>query len=187
MTQWRDAARAAGFGVLLATAVECTAEGDQPGYIVLPDMVDSIPFDSYDPNPVTPLGQTLLRPPPGTVPRGWPTFSFGPGPDEAARAGRELANPLRATDADLQRGKMLFTTYCQICHGPQGRGDGPIIGRFPAPPSLLAERGRSLPDGHIFHIISQGQGIMPPYGVQILPVDRWRVVLLVRSLQAAQP
>ncbi|MCC6552574.1 MAG: cytochrome c [Polyangiaceae bacterium] len=187
MRRRRDAARAVGLGALLAWPAGCRAEGDLPGYIVLPEMVESVPFDSWAPNPVMPLGQTLSRPPAGTVPVGGPLFAFGPGPEEAARAGRELTNPLQATSADLLRGKKLFATYCQLCHGPQGLGDGQLIGRFPRPPSLVAEHARGLPDGQIFHIVSQGQGNMPPHGVQILPVDRWRLVLHVRSLQGPRP
>jgi mono/diheme cytochrome c family protein len=177
---------AVGSCVLWAVSA-CNAKGDEPGIIVLPNMVESIPFDAYDPNPVTPLGQTLLRPPLGTVPSGWPIFAFGPGPDEAARAGREIKNPLLPTEPNAVRGSKLFATYCQVCHGPKGMGDGPIIGRFPQPPSLIAEHARGLLDGQIFHIISYGQGIMPSHGAQILPIDRWRIVFHVRTLQEKRP
>ena len=60
----------------------------------------------------------------------------------------------------------------------------PIIGRFPNPPNLLADRAREFSDGRLFHIISLGQGIMSPYAAQLLPDDRWRVILYVRTLQS---
>jgi mono/diheme cytochrome c family protein len=177
---------AGGLAVCLALAVAgCRASEQRPGFAVMPQMYDSVSFKPYDPNPATHAGQTLMAPPEGTVPLGAAPFAYGSGPDEARRAGRELRNPLAADDANLRRGRQVFETVCFVCHGPQGLGDGPIIGRFPNPPSLLAERARQLPDGQVFHIITRGQGIMPSHAAQVLPQDRWRVILYVRQLQQA--
>lgn len=179
-------------GALLAAAfvgAGCRASGDRPGVVFLPDMYRSVPYDAYDPNTVTPAGQTLLLPPEGSVPLGRAPFPYGPGPEEAQRAGAQLTNAMPATPMNLARGKKVYETTCIVCHGPRGQGDGPIIGRFPNPPSLLAERARTLPDGRIYHIITRGQGIMPSHALQVLPADRWRVVHYLRQLQteAAAP
>ncbi|MBK8884583.1 MAG: cytochrome c [Bacteroidales bacterium] len=40
-----------------------------------------------------------------------------------------------------------------------------------------------LKDGEIYHSITLGFGSMGAHGPQILPVDRWNVVLYIRSLQ----
>lgn len=161
----------------------CRAQGEKPGFVAMPGMHFSVPYDAYDRNPVTRTGQTLLLPPEGTVPLENAAFPYGPGPEEAERAGRELASPLAPSPADLARGKQVFENVCAVCHGPGGAGDGPIIGRFPNPPSLTAARAKGLPDGRIVHVIARGQGIMPPHAAQVLPEDRWRVVLYVRELQ----
>jgi mono/diheme cytochrome c family protein len=145
----------------------------------------SIPYDAYEENPVARGGQTLLLPPEGTVPLEDGVFAYGPGAEEAERAGRELASPLRPTTASLARGKQVFENVCAVCHGPAGQGDGPIIGRFPNPPSLTAARAKAYPDGRIVHVIARGQGIMPSHAAQVLPEDRWRVVMHVRALQQA--
>jgi mono/diheme cytochrome c family protein len=152
-------------------------------------MLESVPFEAFDPNPALPMGQTLLRPPAGTVPRGWPVLAFGPGPDEAERAGRELRNPLGPAPAELARGKERFLTFCAPCHGESGLSDGLVAapGRFPPPPSLVADHAKGLPDGDIYHVITHGQGIMPPYGAQVVPMDRFRIVLWLRALQAGSP
>lgn len=165
----------------------CRAQGEKPGFVVMPGMQDSVPYDAYDRNPVTRTGTTLLVPPEGTVPLAGAAFAYGPGPEEAERAGRELTSPLEATPANLARGKQVFESVCAVCHGPAGQGDGPIIGRFPNPPSLTAARAKGYPDGRIVHVISRGQGIMPSHAAQVMPEDRWRVVLYVRQLQGAQP
>lgn len=165
----------------------CHASGDRPGVKFLPGMYESVPYDTYEANPVTPDGKTLMRPPVGTVPAGWEPFLYGPGPEEALRAGKELHNPFEAAPEVLARGRKVYETFCIVCHDAKGEGNGPIIGRFPNPPNLLAERGRKLPDGQIYHIVSRGQGVMPSYAYQILPEDRWKVILYVRKLQARAP
>ena len=146
-------------------------------------MVESVPYDPYDASPVT--GTTLQKPPVGTVPFGFIPFEYGADSAEAIRAGLELVSPLKNTDADRLEGKSVYETFCQICHGVTGVGDGPIIGRFPNPPSLLAERASSMPDGQMYHILTVGQGLMPPYAVQVTPTERWQAVLHVRLLQQA--
>jgi len=164
----------------------CKADGDRPGTIILPGMVESIPMDAYDSNPAAHSHPAVLAPPDGTVSLEASPFLYGPGVEEAKRAGRELANPLAPTPENLARGKQVFETICQVCHGMKGEGDGPIIGgpgRFPNPPSLLAPRAKGLPDGQIFHIVSRGQGIMPSHAAQVLATDRWKVIRYLRQLQ----
>lgn len=161
----------------------CSAEGDRPGMTFLPEMVDSGVVHAYDRNPVRESVPSLFLPPAGTVPAERLPFEYGPGPEEARRAGLELRNPFVAGPESLARGKQVYDTVCTVCHGPKGEGDGPIIGRFPNPPSLLAPHAQGLPDGQIVHVITRGQGIMPSHAAQVLLEDRWKVVLYVRQLQ----
>ncbi|MFW5740336.1 MAG: c-type cytochrome, partial [Myxococcota bacterium] len=42
-------------------------------------------------------------------------------------------------------------------------------------------------DGRIYHVVTDGQNIMPSYAVQILPRDRWAAVRYVRDLQSRLP
>ncbi|SRR6266542_2254961 len=138
---------------------------------VLPDMARSVPYDSFAPNANFADNMTLRAPVPGTVIRG-----FTPAP---------ATNPFAPTDAKaLARGAAVYATYCEICHGPGGKGDGTVAQRgFPTPPSLLAPKARGLADAQIFGIITKGQNNMPPYAAQIDRDDRWRAILHVRALQ----
>lgn len=167
----------------LAALAACSSDPTQPRLEILPDMVDSVPYDSFAANPNTRDGKTLLAPAPGTVPRGFTPYHFKPGVPEAERAGRELKNPMPPTPAVLARGEALFLTFCWECHGKTGQADGPIIPKFPMPPILTAAHAKSLPDGRIFHIITHGQGLMPGHGTQIAAPDRWRIVHFLRKLQ----
>jgi mono/diheme cytochrome c family protein len=149
----------------------------------VPEMVDSIPYDSFAENPVTRDKKTLIAPVKGTIPRGFTPFHYGDSLEEAARAGRELESPISPSAENAARGEKVWKSFCVPCHGQGGLGDGPVIPRFPAPPSLLAKNALELPDGRIFHIITKGQGLMPAHGTQISAEDRWKVILHVRSLQ----
>ena len=160
-----------------------TSDPLEPGREYVKDMIDAVPYESFSPNPVLALGMTLQSPAPGSVARGVQPFHYGAGPEEAVRAGRELRNPLAATPEILARGDKVFHTICFTCHGPAGESDGPVVPRFPAPPSLTAAHARSLPDGQIFHIITRGQGLMPSHAAQVRPEDRWKVALYIRQLQ----
>jgi mono/diheme cytochrome c family protein len=170
-------------GALLGAHV--LGDRQRPGFEYMPDMADSLPYDSFAPNPVTRDGQTLLAPVAGTVARGFQPFLYGTGPAEAERAGRELTNPVPASDEGLARGRANFETFCAVCHGQRGAGDGPLVPRIPNPPAYTSDRVRSMPPGQLFHVISRGSGRMPSYAAQIPEHDRWLIVRYVQTLRLA--
>ena len=130
-----------------------------------------------------------FQPPEGTVPVGGIEPSIGRlDLEEAAR----LENPTDPADfRSLTRGKELYATYCTVCHGAAGMGDGPVsiageqqgpfIGVFP----LATATGQS--DGYIWNVIRIGNGDTPGYrmpGYSHIPsLDRWHIVNYVRYLQ----
>lgn len=151
----------------------------------LPEMVRSVPYDSYTENPVFADGKTLQQPPEGTIPRSGGAEAYGPGEREALRAGRELTNPADTTRDALRRGEQLYGIYCTPCHGAGGAGDGMVSLRgFPPPPALYSDSTLALPDGRVYHIITHGRNNMPGYETQIETQDRWRIVRYLEQLQA---
>lgn len=90
------------------------------------------------------------------------------------------------TAAALERGRREFDIYCAPCHGVAGDGDGYITRRgFPHPPSYHSEQLRDAPDKLFYDVITNGYGIMYPYGDRLAPADRWNVVAYIRALQLA--
>lgn len=190
---------------LLGAAALMKSDVTRRNYEVMFEMVNSVAYDSQSANPNFPDGKTLQLPPEGTVARGYLPLGYGPSPEEAKRAGRELVNPFapigaeytdddeglaaKAADdavnsANLARGAHTFQNFCQVCHGPDGMGDGAITQRgFPPPVSLHAEQALKLKDGQMFHILAFGQKNMPPYASQLSRDDRWKAILYVRDLQ----
>lgn len=96
---------------------------------------------------------------------------------------KNVVNPVPPTAASLERGQILFNTYCIVCHGPAGHSDGTVVPKFVPPPDITQAATQARSDGYLYAMIRQGRGIMPKYGDKILGVDRWNVVNYVRRLQ----
>jgi mono/diheme cytochrome c family protein len=167
--------------VLLATVIALAGCGsaDRRAYEYMPDMARDPAYKAFAPNPVTRDGLTLQHPVAGTIPRGYYPFHYGPGEQEAERAGLELKDPYQSTAKTLDEGKALFETYCAVCHGTQGRGDGPISQKIPPPPSYRSDRLMQFAPGRIFHVITLGTGKMPSYAAQLSADERWKIVTYV--------
>jgi mono/diheme cytochrome c family protein len=182
--------RAFGIAALIAITAAlagCGSSGSERAYEYMPDMARDPAYKAFAPNPVTRDGLTLQRPVAGTIPRGYQPFHYGTGDDEADRAGRELQNPYHATPQVLDEGKALFFTYCQVCHGEQGKGDGPIVGKIPTPPSYTDKRLLEFKPGRIFHVVTMGYNKMPSYASQLSADERWKIITYVRtSLQGVK-
>ncbi|NUM88425.1 MAG: cytochrome c [Bdellovibrionales bacterium] len=127
-------------------------------------------------------GSSELVPPEGTLPRGFTRYTIAYAEDADAK----LKNPLPRTAAVLARGKDRYGVFCAVCHGDKGLGDGPVINPYPIPKSLQSDQMMKWGDGHIFHVITRGQGVMPSYARQIPVTDRWAIIHYLRALQRAE-
>lgn len=164
----------------------------RPNFEFLPDMKYSPAYGAYAPNPNFANGQTLQPPVPGTLARGETPLHFRATPEDAKRAGEELALPALKSEKEvakaLRRGEAVYRTICLACHGPQGAGDGTVVARgFPPPPSLLTGNSIDMRDGQLFHILTFGQKNMPGFASRLTPENRWDVIRHVRKMQKDQP
>jgi mono/diheme cytochrome c family protein len=165
----------------------CGAGGEDRALEYFPDMARGPAYKAFAPNPAMPDGLTLRVPVAGTIARGHQLFHYGAGEPEAIRAGRELANPLTLDERTLAEGQALYTTYCVVCHGSSGKGDGPLAGKIPPPPAYTSERVSVFPPGRIFHVLSMGSGKMPSYAALLTPGERWKVVGYVTTALQGKP
>lgn len=170
----------ASLGILL---VSCERDPKKPGWEFLPDMTRSVPYDAFAPNPNTKTGKTLQSPPVGTIPRGYMPFPYKNTPEDAELAGTELKIPIPLTPEVLARGKIVYENFCLICHGVTGQGDGPLIPKYPNPPSFTSKNVKKIRPGRLYHTITYGVGEMGSYASQIEPKDRWKLVHYLQTLQ----
>jgi len=92
-------------------------------------------------------------------------------------------NPVPADEVSIQRGRILYDMHCQLCHGPQGHGDGALAGYFDRTPQNLAGAQISAEfDGSVYLTIGQGFGQMPSLAENLTPRERWDVINYVRTL-----
>ncbi len=161
--------------LLAVVLLSCSPSKEKPRVIYMPDMV-------YTPA-VKAQSEQAQVPPEGTVSQDYAPYAYSNDPDTA---GKMLKNPLQPTAEVLARGQHVFSTYCTVCHGPKGEGDGTIVPKFPRPPSLQSDKIRTYTDGRIYHVIVSGQNLMPSYASQVAPLDRWALIHYIRVLQRAE-
>lgn len=99
--------------------------------------------------------------------------------------GRALTNPVPASPEVLALGQQVYETQCSVCHGPQGAGNGSVVGpgKYPFAPAINGPETSARSDGYIYGVIRVGRGLMPAYGERIHHNERWAVVNYVRVLQ----
>lgn len=92
-------------------------------------------------------------------------------------------------DPVAQGRKLFIANGCNVCHGNEGRGDGPVALNLKPRPRDFADlpgykRGPGLAEIEetIEKGLNTGQGIMPAFP-NINAEDRRRVALFVQSLQ----
>jgi mono/diheme cytochrome c family protein len=100
---------------------------------------------------------------------------------------------LDSSRAVIAEGQALYTIYCNHCHGPKGEGDGKVAtgvnidgvdkGLVGGVANLTGDAYINITEGHIFHVITWGKGLMEAHGSQVSPEDRWKIAKFVKTLQ----
>jgi mono/diheme cytochrome c family protein len=188
-----------GMAIFTAVLYSCKgAGGNYPGDAYAPDMYYSRAYetyaynskDSYDSLRKRGINYTAM-PVPGTVARG-EVYNYHLTADSAGMAAADaLVNPfdtIAANGAVLAEGERLYMVNCGICHGSKLDGNGPLFnggnGPYPAAPkNLVAPEAKGWTDGHYYHVITFGKGVMGSYASQLHPDQRWWVIEYIRSKQ----
>jgi hypothetical protein len=196
----------------------CKADGDNQGLEYAPNMYHSVayepltqitdpnagwyfealddrPGEFYNSNPYNPYKMNLRLPPKNTVRRtsmGWLPYR-GTNDSTGMVKADNLVNPMEATPAVLEQGKVLYETYCKHCHGAKGKGDGKVAegvkidgvdhSSLAGVANLTGDAIKIVSEGHIFHVITYGKGRMGAHGSQVSEEDRWKIVRYVKELQ----
>lgn len=94
----------------------------------------------------------------------------------AFAAAQESAPQLKhvpITNAPSNSGKDMFHSYCAVCHGTDGKGNGPAAQALKTPPTdltvLAQKNGGKYPATHVAAVI-RGQAATPSHGSQDMPI-----------------
>ncbi len=94
--------------------------------------------------------------------------------------------PIPVTNELFKLGEEKYSIFCAACHGAAGDGNG-----VTKPYGVLAatyhdDRLRSVEDGYIYDVITNGKGLMYGLKDRLSPEERWASILYVRALQQSQ-
>jgi len=71
-------------------------------------------------------------------------------------------------------GEEMFNTYCAVCHGKSGKGDGPAASEFktlPANLTILAKNNNgTFPEAYVAQVIRTGPRDAKAHGSKDMPV-----------------
>ncbi len=114
--------------------------------------------------------------------------------EERTRAMKEIiSNPYPITAAGLKTGEELYNTFCAICHGKKGDGNGWLVDEanlgaaYPAQPANFLDatfKAAGDSNGRYYHSIMYGKNVMGGYSDKISYEERWHVIHWIRALQA---
>lgn len=199
-------------GIISVAAVAllagCKAGGDNPGLEYAPNMYHSVAYEPltqitekdygvwvnslnngrgefYNTNDYNPFRMNLRVPPPNVVRRnnhGWLPYRAS-NDTTSLRLSNKLVNPFETTPALLEQGKLLYEINCKHCHGAKGEGDGKVADKYPGVANLKSDAIKVVSEGHIFHVITYGKGLMGAHGSQVNEEDRWKIAKYVKELQ----
>lgn len=99
--------------------------------------------------------------------------------------GKEEKSPLKSSADLVKKGKGLFASHCQKCHGPLGKGDGPDSSTSSPAADLTDEFRTELnPEGVLYYKIMNGHPpSMPAFKSKLTKNDAWTLVEYLKSIR----
>lgn len=174
-------------GIVLALVlfVASCADKNSRNYQYMPNMYESVGYETYQEVDFLPEGKEGLEPVEGTISRGWMPYDF-----ENTPQGKELArvdvSPLDSLmrEDNLSKGQELYGIYCAICHGNKGNGQGWLVQqeKILGVPSY-SDAARNITVGSTYHTIYYGLNSMGSYASQMNEEEMWQVSEYVMELK----
>jgi putative copper resistance protein D len=105
-----------------------------------------------------------------------------------ATVAQDLVNPVPRTQESMARGLELYGQHCAICHGVQGRGDGPLARTMvPRPSDFRFHMTEGHTEAQLFEWITNGvpDTAMQGFANQLSEEERWHLVNYLQIFAAA--
>lgn len=177
----------------------CSTDPGDTGMEYAPNMFISQPLEPYtqlEPNKIFKDGLNAQSPPENTLARSsWLTsenyerYQLKNTTEDYLKAGETVRSPLTCNDETLARGQRHYETFCIVCHGATGAGDGILTigskpgaergdGPYPPPPAYNTLQ---ITEGNMFHSVTYGKNNMGSYASQLTPKERWEVICYIKK------
>lgn len=173
-----------GILVMVVLLASCQSK-DAPNYQYMPNMYESVGYETYSKVDFLPGGMEARQPAEHTIARGWMPYAFN-NDLEGKDLARTAISPLDSLQMEdnLAKGKELFDIYCAICHGANGDGQGTLVKRekiLGVP--TYSDAARDITVGSTYHVIYYGLNAMGSYANQLNYEERWQVAEYVMKLK----
>jgi len=170
------------FSVLIAFTLSACTDHSKPNVEVIQDLMENPAVKAQEFDEWSLHHSGMRVPPENTAPVGFHSYKCSKNLDCAAA----MVNPMagQETPVILTQCQKLYETNCALCHGFQGKGDGTVAAKMNLkPPTLLSDKVKGWKDGQLYHVITEGQGLMGSYASHVPQESRWQVVNYIRFLQ----
>jgi len=101
-------------------------------------------------------------------------LSFSTAVAMAQEAKKTIKRGAPVAQTSAGSGEQMFNTYCAVCHGKDGKGDGPAASEFKIPPANLtlhsANNNGKFPSDHVSETIRTGPRNAKAHGSRDMPV-----------------
>ena len=106
-------------------------------------------------------------------------------PQAAGTRPRSLvSNPFPPTTASVHAGQRLYAERCAPCHGPSGRGNGPLAAGLRPPPADLVMHVPLHADRDLFQTIRDGIAgtAMTPFAGHMHEEEIWHTINYLKTI-----
>lgn len=104
-------------------------------------------------------------------------------PWKAPAEADKLKDPMAGNKKAAALGGKVFNSLCWVCHGMEGRGDGPSAAALKVKPSDLGSLAvQAQSNGALYWKITHGRGEMASYEQVLSREDRWALAHYLRTL-----
>lgn len=154
----------------------------KPNYQYMPNMYESVAYETYAESDAFKGGVAAQVPPDGTIKRGFVPYEIPNTTEGYEHSKTVMTSPLDSTAVDMDKAKGLFDIYCAICHGTAGDGQGKLVKqqKFLGVPNY---KDRQITVGSVFHVETYGLNSMGSYANQLSTDERWLVAQYVMQLR----
>lgn len=82
-----------------------------------------------------------------------------------------------------KKGSQIYIKNCLQCHGPQGKGDGPVAKKYNVQASNLMRANKTLTNHTIFIQVAEGRGDMPRWMDVLTEEEVWALTHYIMSFK----
>jgi mono/diheme cytochrome c family protein len=82
-----------------------------------------------------------------------------------------------------KEGGQIYAKHCLQCHGPQGKGDGPVAKKYGVRAENLRKASKTLINHTIFIQVSEGRGDMPQWMDALTEEEIWSLTHYISTFK----